>query len=91
MREVKTPEEFFKKILPVKFNREKAKGVDVIVNINISGINGGEWTVSIKNQKLKVENGIDKTPTLSLKISEKDYLDIINGKLSGTMVVRFTI
>jgi putative sterol carrier protein len=83
MVEVKTPREFFEKILPSRFNREKAKGVDAIVNISILGDNGGEWSVTIKNQTLKVENRSDKTPTLSLRISESDYLDVINGKLSG--------
>ena len=83
MAEVKTPKEFFEKILPTRFNPEKAKGVDVIVNINISGDNGGEWTVLIKNQTLKVKEGLENNPTLSLRISEKDYVDVINGKLSG--------
>ncbi|MEJ2113974.1 MAG: SCP2 sterol-binding domain-containing protein [Flavobacteriaceae bacterium] len=83
MLEVKTPKDFFEKILPTRFNPKKAKGVDVIVNINISGNNGGEWTVKIKNQILKVKNGLENYPTLTLKISEKDYVDIINGKLSG--------
>ena len=83
MTEVKTPKEFFEKILPTRFNPEKAKGVDVIVNINISGDNGGEWTVIIRNQKLDVKKGLENYPTLSLKISEKDYVDVINGKLSG--------
>lgn len=83
MVEVKTPKEFFEKILPTRFNPEKAQGVEVIVNINISGENGGEWTVLIKNQTLKVKEGLEKNPTLSLRISEKDYVDVINGKLSG--------
>lgn len=83
MEEVKTPKEFFEKILPKRFNPEKAQGVDVIVNIDISGKNGGEWTVLIKNQTLKVKEGLEKNPTLSLRISEKDYVDVINGKLSG--------
>ena len=83
MVEVKTPKDFFEKILPQRFKPDKAKGVDVIVNIDISGNNGGEWTVIIKNQTLKIKEGLHNSPSLSLKISEKDYLDVINGKLSG--------
>ena len=83
MEEVKTPKDFFEKILPGRFNPEKAEGVDVIVNINISGDTGGKWIVIIKNQLLEIKNGIHNGPTLSLRIKKKDYLDIINGKLSG--------
>jgi putative sterol carrier protein len=83
MVEIKTSKDFFEKILPQRFKPEKAKGVDVIVNIDISGINGGEWIVTIKNQTLKIKEGNHKSPTISLKMSEKDYLDVINGKLSG--------
>ena len=83
MVEVKTPKDFFEKILPERFNPEKAEGVDVIVNINISGDNGGKWIIIIKNQLLEIKKGIHNCPTLSLTIKEKDYLDIINGKLSG--------
>lgn len=83
MAEVKTPKDFFEKILPQRFKPEKAKGVDVIVNVDISGINGGEWIVVIKNQILKIKEGKHNSPIISLKMSEKDYLDVINGKLSG--------
>ena len=83
MTEAKTPKEFFEKILPVRFKPEKATGVDVTVQVNIAGPNGGDWIVTIKNQKLEVEKGTHPSPTLELKMTEADYLDLINGKLSG--------
>lgn len=83
MVEVKTPKDFFETVLPQRFKPEKAKDVDVIVNIVISGDNGGEWIVIIKNQTLKIKEGLHNSPSLSLKISEKDYLDIVNSRLSG--------
>jgi putative sterol carrier protein len=78
-----TPKEFFEKILPVKFNPAKAAGVDVIVQISITGINGGEWIVTIKNQEIKVDLGSHPSPNLQLKMAEKDYLDVVNGKISA--------
>ncbi len=83
MVKMKTPEDFFEKILPKRFKPEKAEGVDVSVNIDIVGDNGGKWTVIIKNQKIKIEKGHYNVASLSLKISEKDYLEIIEDKLSG--------
>lgn len=79
----KTPKEFFEKILPKRFKPEKAKNIDVIVNVEILGKNGGQWVVIIKNKELKIKEGSHASPSIYLKINEKDYLDIINGKLSG--------
>ncbi len=81
--EAATPRDFFEKILPQRFKGEKAAGVNVVVQVEITGQNGGEWNVTIKDQKLKVEEGVHPTPKLSLKMSERDYLDLVNHKISA--------
>ena len=81
--EVKTPREFFEKVLPSRFKPDKATGIDVVVQVSIVGPNGGNWIVTIKNQQLQVKEGTLPSPTLQVKMSEKDYLDVINGKISG--------
>ncbi len=78
-----TPKEFFEKVLPARFDSKKAVGVDVKVQIRISGANGGDWIVTIKDQKLRVYEGVHSEPTLSLKMKEKDYLDLVNHKISA--------
>ena len=83
MTEVKTPKEFFEEVLPSRFKPEKAAGIDIIVQINITGPNGGDWVVTIKNQKLEVKEGTHPSPTLELKMIETDYMDLVNGKMSG--------
>ena len=83
MTEAKTPKEFFEKVLPSRFNPEKAEGINVTVQISITGSNGGDWVVKINNQKLEVEEGTHPSPTLELKMAETDYMDLINGKISG--------
>ena len=80
--EVKTPSEFFKKALPARFKPEKAKGIDVITQVNIDGSNGGEWTVTIRNQKMEVTEGTHQSPTLVVGMAEAGFLDLVNGKLS---------
>lgn len=77
-----TPKEFFEKTLPMRFNPSKASGVDVIVQVNISGAHGGNWIVTIKDQKLAVREGTHPSPTLSLKMEESDYLDLVNRRIS---------
>jgi putative sterol carrier protein len=81
--DTKTPQEFFDNILPNRFKPEKAKGIDAIVQVNITGIEGGSWTVMVKDQKLQVTEGTHSAPTLTLKMNENDFLNMVNGKLSA--------
>jgi putative sterol carrier protein len=81
--EAKTPKEFFEKVLPSRFNPDKAQGVDATVQVNITGPNGGAWTVTIKDQKLKATEGTHPSPTISISIAETDYMNVINGKMSA--------
>jgi putative sterol carrier protein len=83
LMEAKTPREFFEKVLPNRFNPNKTKGVDVTVQISITGPNGGEWMVIIKDQKLEVKEGTHPSPTLVISMAEADYMDMVNGKMSG--------
>ncbi len=81
--EANTPREFFEKILPQRFKPEKAAGVDVVVQVTITGQNGGNWIVTIKDQKLSVSEGVHPSPNLSLKMDEKDYIDLVNHKITA--------
>ncbi len=81
--ETNTPKDFFDTVLANRFKPEKAKGIDVIAQVNITGIEGGNWTVIIKDQKLQVCEGTHTSPTLTLKMNENDFMDMVNGKLSA--------
>lgn len=83
MTEAKTPKEFFEEVLPRRFKPDKALGIDVTVQVNITGPNGGDWVVTIKNQKLEAKEGTHSSPTLELDMAETDYMDLINGRMSG--------
>jgi putative sterol carrier protein len=83
MTEAKTPKEFFERVLPARFKPDKAVGIDVTVQVNIAGPNGGDWVVTIKNQQLEVKEGTHPSPTLAVKIAEADYMDVVNGRMSG--------
>jgi len=81
--DAKTPREFFEKMLPARFNPEKAKDIEAIVQMNITGTNGGTWTVTIEDQKMAVKEGIHPSPTMGIRIADSDFIDVVNGKLSG--------
>ncbi len=81
--EAKTPKEFFEDILPKKFNKEKAAGIDVVAQIDLTGSNGGSWFVVIKNQQIETKEGTCPTPSLAIKATDTDFMNIINGKMSA--------
>jgi len=39
--------------------------------------------VTIKDQKLDIKQGVHPSPSLSIKMADTDFVDMINGKLSG--------
>ena len=80
MTETKSSREFLEKILPLRFKPDKAAGIDLIAQLNLKGENGGNWIVTIKDQQLHVAQGTHPSPTLTVTIAERDFLDIINGK-----------
>jgi putative sterol carrier protein len=83
MMEARTPQQFFEEILPLRFKPEKAKGISVTIQVNISGPRGGDWTVEIDEQRLKVMKGDCSSPKLKVAVADDDFLDIVNDKVSA--------
>jgi putative sterol carrier protein len=81
--EVKTPKEFFEKVMPEKFDPNKAVGIDCVVQMSLSGDNGCDWVIIIKNQKIEIREGVHPSPTVTVKMKDIDYVNMVNGKLSG--------
>ncbi len=81
--ETQTAKDFFEKTLPSRFDASKAVGIDVVVQIKITGAQESDWTVTIKDQILRATQGVAKSPVLSLKMDEKDFLDLVNHKISA--------
>jgi putative sterol carrier protein len=81
--EAQTPQEFIDKILPHAFEPAKATGIDIVAQLTVVGANGGDWIIIIKNQKLDATQGVATAPNLSLQMTEKDFLDLVNHKISA--------
>ncbi|MCL2134956.1 MAG: SCP2 sterol-binding domain-containing protein [Candidatus Bathyarchaeota archaeon] len=80
--EIQSAEEFFENTLPIKFKPEKAKDIEVIVQVNLLGDNPKDWVITIKNQKIHIFQGITTESAFVLKTEEKDFLEVVNGKIS---------
>jgi putative sterol carrier protein len=64
-----------------RFIPEAAAGVEVVFQWNISGPGGGDWVVEVKDGSCRVEAGTHASPTTTLKMSEGDFMKLIEGKL----------
>lgn len=73
--------------MPARFIPEKAGGVDATISYNITGKGGGKWTITIKDGKMTVSEGILKDPRVYLVARDRDYHDIVTGKLDGVTAV----
>jgi putative sterol carrier protein len=69
--------------LPGAFLPEKAAGVDATVQFNLSGPEGGDWYLTIQDQKCTVSPGQAANPRLIFEASAQDCLDILTGKLDA--------
>jgi putative sterol carrier protein len=81
--DLKTPAEFFEEVLPRKFDASKAEGFDATVQMNITGQSGGQWAITVKNGNLAVRKGSEQNPTMTITMADLDFVDLINGKISG--------
>ncbi len=80
---IKTPSEFFEKTLPEKFDPAKAGDLNAVIQMNLTGPNGGDWTITVKDQKIVIKKANDPSPAISVKMADTDFVDLINGKLNA--------
>jgi NAD(P)-dependent dehydrogenase (short-subunit alcohol dehydrogenase family) len=62
-----------------RFNPEKAQGLEIVYQFVISGNDGGEWQVIIKDRKCNVLPGWHDNPVTILKMEERDFLLLVSG------------
>jgi putative sterol carrier protein len=71
--------------MPNTFLPEKAKGVNAVIQFDITGDGGGQWHAVVDDGKLTVLEGLHREPGVTLSASAQDYIDISTGKLNGQL------
>ena len=79
-----TPEEIFS-AMPGQLDQNAAKGVNATIQFNLSGDNGGQWYVTVKDGKAEVNKGTAPSANMTMSMAASDYVDMITGKLNGQM------
>jgi putative sterol carrier protein len=69
--------------MPQVFNADAAQGLDVVFQYEITGDNGGNWSVVIKDGACQVSEGIHGSPSVTLTLSGDTWLGIVNKETNG--------
>ncbi len=81
----KTVRAFFD-TLPGKLDPEAAEGLDVVYQFDLSGTDGGQYQLQIRNGACQITEGTHPDPNVTLAMSGEDCLRVLNGQVSGTMI-----
>jgi putative sterol carrier protein len=70
-------------MMPSRFNKDAAKGLNATYQFDLSGDGGGNYNVEIKDQNCTVKEGKAANPNITISMTAQDYLDMLSGKLNG--------
>ena len=79
-----TCEESFKEMYK-SFRTEIAGNLNATYVFDVSGSSGGKWTLEINQGKCELKPGAVNNPTVTISISDQDWLAIHKGKLNSQM------
>jgi putative sterol carrier protein len=69
--------------MPRAFKPENAEGVDTVLQYHLTGEEGGDWIVTIKDGQCQVVEGVAEAPNMTLTADSQDYKDVITGKTNA--------
>ena len=65
------------------FKPEVAEGVEAVIQYHLTGDEGGDWIINIKDGKCTVDDGTAANPTMTLTADAQDFKDVLTGKADG--------
>ena len=65
------------------FRPEVAEGVNAVIQYRLTGEEGGDYIITIKDGKCTVAEGIAENPTMTLTADGRDFGDVLLGKANG--------
>jgi len=78
-----TVNEVFEKMQQV-FDASAAAGLNVVYQFHITGDQGGDSNVVIKDGTCQVNKGVHEKPSVSLTMADLDWLAICNNTMNAT-------
>ncbi|HLZ35718.1 MAG TPA: SCP2 sterol-binding domain-containing protein [Nitrospira sp.] len=74
--------EFFQ-LLPGKLDLDAAEDVDAIYQFDLSGTQGGQYVLTVRQGACQVTEGTHDDPHVTLTMAGEDCIKVLNGQLSG--------
>ena len=75
--------------LPLRLKEGSGAGVDILYHFKISGANGGDFTVAVKDGKCEVASGLSGEPKCVIESTDENYADAEWGRINVQMAVMF--
>ena len=72
--------------LPARLNADVTRGMNAVIQFDISGDGGGNYNATIKDGGCIVRQGTHPRPNVTLTLAAQDYVDIMTGKASAEML-----
>ena len=69
--------------MPDVFSPSRAQGVNAVFQFEITGEGGGSWHVVVKDGTCRVSEGSHEEPSVTLTLSDENWLAMINRELNG--------
>jgi putative sterol carrier protein len=65
------------------FKADKASGVDSVYQFDLSGDNGGQFWLKVKDGAYEAGDGSSDNPTITLTASADDFFKVVNGDMAA--------
>ena len=69
--------------MPQNFSPREAQGLEAVFQFNITGEGGGNWYITVKDEKCQINEGNYESPTVTLTTSSETWLAIVNKQTNG--------
>ena len=65
------------------FKPEAAEGVEAVIQYHLTGDEGGDWIITIADDKCTVAEGEAENPKMTLTADAQDFKDVLTGQANG--------
>jgi putative sterol carrier protein len=69
--------------LPSHFKADKAAGVTAVYAFKLAGAGGGDWTVTVAEQKCSTKQGAPDNADVTISTAASDWMDLVSGKAAA--------
>jgi len=77
--------------MTANFNTEEAGDLRATIQYRLTGEDGGDWVVTIRDGHCTSEPGTVPDPDLTITVRARDYKDILSGRLKPQQARTFGI